>query len=654
MSDVSKNIFVIGDLVIDHTVFVQSPSGPHQNIEEEPIYEVTRRIDTAGGAANTARILAVLNQGYTFLWGLTGVSNWGSFRTILEKSQAIDGANSNIKFRGIHDETHAQMNTITRLIMVGNPANYSSRQHKVRFDDYGHIHVSEDKRRTVLHYLERAHHKHTLHAIVINDLDMNSLTRDLVRHIAKFANSQNPRIPLIVDPKRKIEKYLDIEGTAILPNLAEWCYLVYERDQESVNRWRRHLDDPERLIELAQLSFKFLGNFRYHIIKCDSLGAIILAPHPDKRNRYAVYRVAPHQILNHKPPHQLGCGDVMTGIVAMEFAKSKQTTEDMLQAFGKANAGVACYRDMPWQRMPSLEYVLDTQKNVIHPTLKCEPSKGMLFLPKKDVVYLSDYETSVAGLHSADTIFHDRLKALLHDLKTEWKGKLKSIILGAPAGSGKTTLINTLKAGLGEQLGLNVIDLSDHNLIDWNDLEGFFRDISNKKDPKKGEIVIVIDEALKAPMGEKLKTHGVRLLNAAHSNNIRVFFIDALFEPGQQPSVTSEFTSRCKGYYLPSFEERPIDIPYVVAGFVFSLLEPTVRSLKFEGQFLLTLTDAILSTPNPRVLCNWAEEAYSKARGEWNNKEPLYMGFNHLPQDLQRTNKSPAIVDKEYEFRRTN
>jgi sugar/nucleoside kinase (ribokinase family) len=654
MNDVSRNIFVIGDLVVDHTVFVQEPSGPHQNIEGEPIYEVIRRIDTAGGAANTARILAILNPGHTFLWGLTGESNWGSFRSILEKSQAIDGASSNIKFRGVHDETHAQMNTITRLIMVGNPPDYLSRQHKVRFDDYGHIHVSEDKRHTVLHYLKRAHHKHTLHAIVLNDLDMNSITPELVKQIAQFANSQSPRIPLFVDPKRKREKYLDIEGTAILPNLAEWCHLVDERDDQAVNKWRQRLDNPAGLIELAQLSFKYLGNFRYHIIKCDKSGAVILAPHPEKSDRYAVYRIAPQQVLNHNLPQQLGCGDVMTGIVAMEFAKSKQTTEDILRAFVNANAGVACYRDMPWQRMPSLVYVDKMQQNVVEPRLVAEPSKGMLFLPKKGVIYLADYKTVVPGLYSADMIFKDRMKVVLKDLKTGWEGKLRSIILGAPAGSGKSTMISALKADLGVGLGINIIDLSDPSLIEWGDLEGFFRKISNERDSQKGEIVGVIDEALKATMGERLKTHGVVMLNTAHANNIRMFLIDALFQPGQPLPISSEVTSRCRPYYLPSFEERPIDIPYIVAGFIFSLLEPNVRSIKFDGQFLLTITDAILSTPNPRVLCSWAEDAYNNARLEWDNKEPLNIRSNHLPEDLQSSGTSPVVSDKEYEFRRDN
>lgn len=111
----AKNIIVIGDLVIDHTVFVKD-SSPGRATARIPVYDVVRRLDTDGGAATCARILAVLNPGHTFLWGLVGKSNWGDYRTILEHCQALDGAHANIKFRGAHDETNAQMNTITRLI----------------------------------------------------------------------------------------------------------------------------------------------------------------------------------------------------------------------------------------------------------------------------------------------------------------------------------------------------------------------------------------------------------------------------------------------------------------------------------------------------------------------------------------------------------
>jgi energy-coupling factor transporter ATP-binding protein EcfA2 len=342
----------------------------------------------------------------------------------------------------------------------------------------------------------------------------------------------------------------------------------------------------------------------------------------------------------------------MTGMVALEFAKSKQTTLDMLGAFIKANAGVAAYRNMPWQRMPSFESVSKMQEKATKPELVAEPSKGMLFLPKKDVTYLSDFETAVPGLYSADLVFRDRMKAVLKDLQTEWKGKLKSTILGAPAGSGKSTLISALKADLGSRHGLQIVDLSDPKSINWEDAEGFVRGIAEAKDPDKGQILCIIDEALKGEMGKKLKTHGVVLLNSAHANGIRFFLIDALFlEEGKTP-VSSEITSRCRPYYLPSFEERPIDIPYIVAGFMFSLLEPSIRSISFEGDFLLAMTNSILSTPNPRVLCNWAEDAVRNARLKWNNKEPLNIKFDHLSRALRPAGKAQAIAGKQYEFRR--
>jgi len=79
-----KSIFVIGDLVIDHTIFVRFISErPHQAIEGEQVFEVLRRQDDVGGATNTARILSVINRGKTYLWGIVGKSMWGSFRKIL-------------------------------------------------------------------------------------------------------------------------------------------------------------------------------------------------------------------------------------------------------------------------------------------------------------------------------------------------------------------------------------------------------------------------------------------------------------------------------------------------------------------------------------------------------------------------------------------
>lgn len=657
------NIFVVGDLIIDHTVFVQEHSIPPQQ-NEPPVYEVIRRIDTAGGATNTARILAILSSGHTFLWGITGESNWGSFRSILEKSQAIDGPGSNIEFRGVHDETHARMNTITRLFTVDNASNLNNPVYKIRFDDYGHVHISEDKKTTVLYYLTRAHEKHNLDAIIINDYDMNCLTGDMVKEIANFANHPNRQIPLFVDPKYSRDKYTDIEGTAILPNLSEWCQLVDEGGVQAVNKWKSRLDNENSLLEMAELSFHYLGNFRYHVIKCDQQGAVLIAPHSDRKkpHKYAVYRVMPHNTGNLSTPHQLGCGDLMSGVIALEFANSKlKNTDDFLKAFLKANAAVACYKNMPWQRVPSFDFVRSTQNKLMKPELMAEPSKGMLFLPKKSLTQLSEYETEIPGLFTADSIFRERIEKLIKDLKEGWDGRPKSIILGAPSGSGKSTIIGQLKKELGESMGLTVIDLSESKdakskkktiKFDWSDLDSSIKELSALRKVKTNKILVVIDEALKGTMAKKLKQHGVNLLNSAQSHAIRFLFIDALFKPATQPTVDSEFTSRCHPYYLPSLADRPIDIPLIVAGYTLSQLEASIHSVKFEGQFLLTITNAALSKANPRDLCDWAEEAYKMALNEWDNKETLNVRFDHLAEEVRKLGEAKKSVEKDYEFHR--
>lgn len=256
-----KNIFVIGDLVIDHTVFVMIPTGTFQAATGESVYRVIRRQDTAGGAANSARILAALNEGQTCLWGIIGSSTWGNFRSILDASQLLDNAQLNIEFRGVQDETDARMNTITRLIMVGEDGRM---KRTIRFDDVDHVHVSDSKRETIMYHLRHVHDdRNPLDAIIINDFDKKCLTKDLVKAIAEFA--ENNKIPLFVDPKRIRDKYTDIKGTAILPNLIEWCYLT-EQSEKAYYYWRNNLDNPNVLLQMANCSFRYLRNFKYHII----------------------------------------------------------------------------------------------------------------------------------------------------------------------------------------------------------------------------------------------------------------------------------------------------------------------------------------------------------------------------------------------------
>jgi bifunctional ADP-heptose synthase (sugar kinase/adenylyltransferase) len=651
----NKNIFVIGDLVIDHTVYVSSEAEirarQHTGV---PIYQVVRRLDTAGGAANCARVLAVLNPGHTFLWGLIGKSHWGDFRSILEHCQLIDGAHSNIKFRGVSDETNAQMNTITRLIGTELVPSYDPPSPIVRFDDYGHVHISEEKRNTVLHYLERVHQKYNLDGIILNDLDMNCLKAEMIKKIADFASKGG--IPLFVNPKHEKDKYKDIKGKAIVPNLSEWCHLIGQPERFAY--WRDNLDRKESLQEMAELSFESLGNFDYHIIECGEKGCVLMAPHPEMFDRYAVYRAEPHQTqANHATSH-FGCGDVLTAIFAMEFSeKGQTTTHEALAAFQKANAVLACYRDMPWPRMPTREVAAFEQGRTVEPKMAAQPSKGILFLPKERVIRLSDpkHQTKVPGLLSVDLAFRETVISFIEDIEKGLEvADKKSIILSAPSASGKSTIMRELGGKLGEHLGVKLIMLSKPKDFQWDDPEPFFEELLKQRGAKADKLLIGIDEAIKEPFKPYLVKYGVKLLETAHDMNVRFVFIDALFGPGNELPVDSEFTSRCVPYYLPGLLQRPLDIPYIVAGMIFAMGEEEGRnfdSLMFEGKFLLAVINAALQHPQLRELKTRVNDAYKAALREWDGKESLTMLFKHLPVGTGPLDQQPSDIAKGlYEF----
>jgi len=639
MSVAPKNLFIVGDLVIDHTIFVQDISADRSSIPQ-PAFDTIRRLDTAGGAANCARIMGVLNPGNTFLWGLIGQSHWGDFRRILEHCQAIDGARCNIKFRGAHDETQAQMNTITRVIKEESiPSGYGSPTALFRFDDYGHVHVSDDKRRTALHYVKRIPTKyHALDAIVLNDLDMGCLTNQLISNLAKFANSEG--VMLFVNPKYKRNKYLNIQGTAMISSFPEWCHLVGEASFS--------IDRESSLKHMAQLSFQYFGGFIFHIIECAEAGLVLIAPHPDMEDKYAVYRLQPHTTKKNVPRPQLGCIDILTAVFALEFASSDASTGAAIDALQKANAALACYRDMPWHRMPSREAVSDEQQEMNQPKLSAAPSKGMLFLPKQSIIRLSDpkVETRIPGLYSVDSTFRERIDALVEDIASGIRrADPKSIILTAPSGTGKSTILNELAGTIGERLHVQLIVIKKVESI-GSDFDEYFEGLVKNMSSKADKIVLAIDEAMKSPMAQYLKDYGVNLLDSAHAHKIRFLLIDADFG-GNQVAVDSQVTSRCLMYHLPALRQRPIDIPYIVAGMFFDRAKAeglVLTAIKCDSKFLLSFVNKTLSHPHPRDLRSWIGDAYKAALADRQTGDTLEFTYKHLPKTINPSGKEPSDI----------
>ena|GEM_PF-2174077 len=624
-----KNIFVIGDLVIDHTLFVRVDfERPHQAVPGKDIYEVLSRQDDAGGGANTARILSIVNEGKTFLWGIIGASPWGDFRSILMNSDKHSEPLNPIEFRGVQDETDAQMNTISRIILIDHSAIPCQLVHKVRFDDYGHAHVTEMKRKSVLHYLRRTNEKYGIDAIIINDLDYGCLNVEIIKEIAGFANRQTPRIPIFVDPKLEKRKYEDIEATAIMPNLVEWCHLVGIKG--TAKKWRNRLNNPACLKEMAELSLSKLGNFKYHIIKCDKDGAVIIAPHPDKDNYNAVYQVPPAKTKNQSLPHQLGCGDVMTGMFALEFSIDKESTENVLKSFLLANSVVGCYREMPWHRMPTLASVkealnkVDVQKL---PEPLSELSTGRLFFPKQQLE-LFKYETAIPGLYSKDSSYLNSVKTLLDEISSGWgPGHLKSIILLASSGSGKSKIAKWLEKNLYNQSSIKAINLTNRlsTTFEGTDITRKFNELLDKESTPCKQMLIIVDEILKSEKNMSfLEEFGITLLNSAHHMNVRFLFIDADFRSQKkQERLGSQFTSRCRRFHLSSLAERPKDIPIIAVAEIKEYAKKNNHELvriKIDGQALLAIINQTLVNPNTRELCNFMDDIYRKAINRAENK----------------------------------
>jgi sugar/nucleoside kinase (ribokinase family) len=644
--------FIIGDLVIDHTIFVRETTAYHQPKQDESIYQVLRRTDTAGGAANCARILAELSDGDTYLWGITGKSQWGEFRSILSHSQEVDGSAKSIEFRGIADETDARMNTISRLIVCGDhdrPVGFGP-----RFDEGGHLHVAPDKRKSVLHYLDRAKQKlkdahKKLDVIIINDLDYGCLTQEVVDDVSEFA--QRNQIPLFVDPKYKGEKYRRIAGKAILPNLKEWCDLVGERDKEA--HWRQNVAMSRDLDKMAHRCFLHFPRFDYYVITCDRDGVVFIGPSfaAKQSARHVICKIPPHVLPGVDPIEQLGSGDVLSAVFAMEFdriARDEPTSHETAQALKaliRANIAVACYRKMAWHRMPSRNWVTkalegaekDDKYNVSSNNYvalpKVEAVAGIKYLPKRDTIILSEHETIVPGWFSDD----DGFRKLLVELRDYCLDGTHHMVLGGPSGSGKTRGVrDALLAPAADARGIDFVKVPDN--VDLSGQVDLVLDSLKRSTPQRATVrLFAIDEALKRGFNDK--KFALSWFNAASARSIRLLLIDTGFfenhpwnDEGKQEDI--ELLRRSKSFILSAPNQRPDDIPLAIAALILRNI-PDGQSIKVRGDFLLAFTNAMLEQPSTEQLGKSIDSIVQGAVKDLVVRRTLELTGDHLPDSIR-------------------
>jgi len=653
VTSIPLNIFVLGDLVLDHAIFVRRKDTPFEAVGNEKVTEVRTRITMAGGAANCARALAAVGKGHTFLWGITGRSPWGEFSDVLSRSHIYDCAviSGRVSFRGYHDQS-IPMNTITRLITVSEDKH--EHEHEHRFDDVGQVHVTEAVRDTVIHELRQAHNKDILHAVIINDLDMLTIEQELVEAVSKFCLESS--IPLFVDPKRTISKYSNVSATAILPNLNEWCALVGQHNRD--DHWRKKIGHREGLQELASFSLEKLPNFTYQIITCDRDGAVLIAPSGDKPAHFEVLHVPPHPTRPRDLPHQLGTGDVITAVLALQYCSKRDRDESMKKlrdAYLTANLVVASYRQNTWHRMPiraEIENLHTRIPQIENSELVTVPRR---YLPKDKEIDLSKYESPIKNLVSIDEEYIRVLNELVSFFQENWRAQtLFSAFLTARGGSGKTQVCKGLSSVVEDQR-IGYLLIGPRTEVEVHTKTKFWNYVKQEKKALGVEhLLVAVDEAFGTIPFLLRRKNGVMLLEDAATSGVRFLFIDADFKRLGSNLSGSQFVSRIQMFRLPELGERPCDIPYIfAAGCEAAASEMSASKLLCDEEALLAVIEATLTTPrehqSARDVFNWGKKAVIKpSKGK---RTKVQITVDKLPRSLNTKSRLAAKNQKWYSIK---
>jgi D-beta-D-heptose 7-phosphate kinase/D-beta-D-heptose 1-phosphate adenosyltransferase len=191
-------VLVLGDVMLDRFVYGSvariSPEAPI------PVLDVSRSMDSAGGAANVARNVAGLGASVTLI-GVTGNDPWAAdLRTELATSTTIDA-------RLVVDQ--ARPTTVkTRYVADGQQVMRADREVRAALSE-------EVENRLIAQFEESLRHANV---VVLSDYAKGVLSERVTRAAIEAARDSN--IPVIVDPKAKdLRKYTG--ATVLTPNRLE-------------------------------------------------------------------------------------------------------------------------------------------------------------------------------------------------------------------------------------------------------------------------------------------------------------------------------------------------------------------------------------------------------------------------------------------------
>jgi sugar/nucleoside kinase (ribokinase family) len=634
LNEAPVNVFVLGDLVVDHFIPTSKKTRPFQRANvDEVVVEGHRRRTFVGGAANCARLIASLGAGRTCLWGLSGHSPWGSFVQLLDRSQNTAPMTRGIIYLGVHNEAF-QMNTITRVIREDEGG---GRNRLIRIDDIPYVHVTESQERDALDHLRAEAAAYGLQAIILNDLDMGALSEGLVRGVIEFASEAN--IPVFVDPKRNWAKYRELYVTCALPNLREWCDIIGESDR--YEHWRTEILASRSLESIAHKCLQFMPRVDFHVITCDSLGSIVILK--SESGQRDIYHIKAHPVGTNSAD-QLGPGDILVAALAIEFVSmgpSSKPADRILPSLEKANAVVACYMDMNWHQTPSSKDIAAFAMNNIEVAGQTRVSEAHIIIPESQNISMDPCMLYDSELVSVDPTYRNAITSLVTFLLEGWNEKTFSAILTGRGGTGKSEIIKILQAEL-PKIGVFVrvfTSLSEYR--EYRSVEsliGHVQRLIPKEGSKTRSALVIIDEAFTVAAHLTHGKNGVLLLQEGAQGpcKIRFMFIDANYEDARQKLSTSQFESRCKVFRLPSLDSRHIDIPYVFAAACFREAK-NESVIRISETALLKVVDWVLKTGiNTRTITQIANDMVSSALRLAPDSPPELSNRN-LPDDVKES-----------------
>lgn len=628
------NVFVVGDLIIDHTAFLHSATSTYPSpVTGEVAFRVKRRLDTAGGAATTARSIDALTDGMTFLWGLVGCSPWGTFRSILEKSQVLDGARSRIDFRGSRDETEAPMTTISRLVSVASGDLGRERyERKTRFADYGQIQIPLSRQLIDLsHHLDQAHRtKAPLDAILLNDLDMGALHYDVVKAVAAF--SVKHHIPIIVRARRDGDKYREISVEMMICTMAEWK--VLSGDDEDVEYWTNNIQKQEVADDFTR---RTLATFREAkrcvvLVGDDWVDSVYIVDRPAMPGENCQLFVMQGLDPSEKgKSQQVGVSDVFAGALAVGLCtRLAKSHEAFSGAVNFAMRFIDVYQRNGWHQIPRPEAMVDSSaKQYQLGSARSSRPFGSHYLPHSRLIDLEEAKTNIPGIYSVSSDIKERLVAIERDAINDDR----SLVLVAAGGSGKTEIAKHMIASA-KQAGLEACWLTDLS-VKWSwanpqkTVSEIVKACALRSDSRP---FVVVDEVLKNPGRNQVASKGVVLLNLAKDAGLRLLLIDADFAKLDTDKLRSQFSSRVTWHQLPPSWDHPEDIPYVLASCL--RVHSLGRQITFsvEAAALVAIIEWMLETKQSFRNLFMLVKQLSK---DWDDLKEVHLAWVQLPPKVR-------------------